>query len=163
MKLFVFFGLPGAGKTFAAQAAEKYFDYHIYDGDINLTEEMLNAIKNQSVITDAMRDIFFARLIQSTKKLSQKYDKLIIHQTFIKEKYRKQFFSEIPQAKFVLIQTDTSLRENRLKMRKYFPLDEAYARNMVNLFDKALLKHEIIQNNNDGDEAIKEQLQKILV
>ncbi len=163
MKLFVFFGLPGAGKTYASQIAEKYLGYHIYDGDKDLTDEMHKAIQNQSAITDDMRDVFFSDLIQSTKQLQKKYDQLIIHQTFIKEKYREQFFSEIPQARFVLISTDNNLREKRLNERKHFPLDEKYARKMVDIFEKPLIKHITIQNNADGEEAIKKQLQQILV
>ena len=163
MKLFIFFGLPGAGKTFVSQVAGKEFGYHSYDGDTDLTEEMHEAIKNQAVITDEMRDVFFTLLIRSAKRLSQQYDKLIIHQTFIKEKYREQFLKEIPDTIFVLIETNTNLREKRLRERKYFPLDEAYARKMVSLFDNPLIKHKTLQNNLEGEEAIKEQLQQILI
>src|SRR5580704_12915814 len=96
MKLFVFFGLPGTGKTYAGETAQEYFGFHVYDGDTDLTDELLDAFKNNKVVTDDMRDIFFLRLINSVKKLSVTYDKLIICQTFIKEKYRLQFLKEFP-------------------------------------------------------------------
>src|SRR6266567_2459371 len=106
MKLFIFFGLPGTGKTYCSKIAEKYFGYQLYDGDNDLTSEMQKAIQTQAVISDDMRDIFFENLIESAKDLLRRYEKIIIHQTFIKEKYRKQFLKEIPEAKFVLVQTD---------------------------------------------------------
>ncbi|SRR5258708_5713852 len=163
MKLFVFFGLPGAGKSFAGKIVEKYFDYHVYDGDNDLTEELHAAFQNQAVVTDSMREAFFNKLIQSIKKLIDKYDRIIIHQTFIKEKYRKQFLNAIPEAKFVLIETDTPLREKRLRERKYYPLDEEYARKMTLLFDKPIIRHTVLNNNIEGEESLKKQLQKILL
>lgn len=163
MKLFIFFGLPGTGKTYCSKIAEKHFGYHLYDGDSDLTREMQKAIKSQAVITDAMRDVFFENLINSVKALLKENEKLIIHQTFIKEKYREQFLGEIPEAKFVLVETDLKIREKRLRERKVYPIEENYARKMAQLFDKPLIKHQTIENNFDGEEAVKKQLAKILV
>jgi len=163
MKLFIFFGLPGAGKTYVAKVAEKYFDYQLYDGDNDLTPEMLKSIHSQSTISDDMRDVFFENLIESVKDLLTGYEKIIIHQTFIKEKYREHFLKAFPEATFVLIKTNAKIREKRLRERKEFPLDEAYARKMVRLFDRPDIKHMTIQNNFDGEKYIKEQLEKILL
>jgi gluconate kinase len=163
MKLFVFFGLPGTGKTYCSKIAEKYFGYHLYDGDNDLTPEMQKAIKTQTVITDDMRDVFFENLINSTKALLNRYEKLIIHQTFIKDKYRGQFLSEIPEANFVLIETDLTIREKRLKERKEYPLDEEYAKKMTKIFEKPNITYVKIINNSDGGGSIKEQLRKILL
>lgn len=162
MKLYIFFGLPGTGKTYCSKIAEKYFGYYLYDGDSDLTWEMQKAIKTQDAITDDMRDVFFENLINSVKALLDEHEKIIIHQTFIKEKYRKQFLGEIPQAKFVLVETDIKTREKRLRERKEYPIEEKYARKMVLLFDKPLIKHKTIQNNFDGEESVKKQLEKIL-
>lgn len=163
MKLFIFFGLPGTGKTYCSKIAEEYFGYQLYDGDNDLTPEMQKAIQTQASISDDMRDIFFENLIESAKHLLKRYEKIIIHQTFIKEKYRKQFLRAIPEAKFVLIETDSKIREKRLRERKEFPLDTEYARKMTLLFDKPRIKHVTIQNNFEGEEFIKKQLEKILI
>jgi gluconate kinase len=163
MKLYVFFGLPGAGKTFSAKVAEKYFGYHLYDGDNDLTKEMHTAVRGKITITDDMRNIFFANLIVSVKVLSKKYDMLIVHQTFIKEKYRKQFLTNLPETKFILVKTDTQLRERRLKERKIYPIEENYARKMTLLFDEPQIPYTELNNNNEGEKSIKEQLQKILL
>jgi len=163
MKLFVFFGLPGTGKTFSAKVAKKYFGYHLYDGDNDLTIEMHTAIQKKASITDDMRTNFFTNLILSVKKLQKKHDKLLVHQTFIKEKYRKQFLIAIPDTKFILVKTDIKIREKRLNERKTFPLEENYARRMSSLFDEPDIPYAILYNNADGEELIKEQLQKILL
>jgi len=163
MKLFIFFGLPGAGKTYCSKIAEKYYGYELYDGDNDLTPEMQKAIQAQDSISDDMRDIFFENLIESAKSLLKRYEKIIIHQTFIKEKYRNQFLKEIPGAKFVLVEADLKTREKRLRERKEYPLDEEYARKMTLIFERPTIKHITIHNNLEGEESIKEQLQKILV
>lgn len=163
MKLFVFFGLPGSGKTFAGEIAGEYFGYHVYDGDNDLTQEMLNAFQKQAVVTDAMRDVFFAKLRESVKKIALTHDKLVVCQTFIKEKYRLQFLKEFSQTEFVLLQTDTSLRENRLAQRKTMQLDKTYAQKMVRLFEKPLISHQTVYNNTEGNDLVKKQLEKILM
>lgn len=162
MKLFVFFGLPGTGKTYAGEIAEEYFGFHLYDGDTDLTDEMLNAFRNNTIVSDAMRDVFFLRLIESVKKLTAKYDSLVICQTFIKEKYRLQFLKEFPETEFVLIETGTNIREKRLFQRKKMQLDKEYARRMADLFEKPGVSHRTVQNNTDGTELLKLQLQKLL-
>lgn len=162
MKLFIFFGLPGAGKTFSAKVAEKYFGYHLYDGDNDLTREMHNAIEKQKKISDEMRDVFFTNLIQSVKELEEKYERLIIHQTFIKEKYREQFLKALPETTFVLVQADTKIREKRLDERTIYPLDKEYARKMTMLFGEPKIPHMTLHNNEEGEESLKKQLVEIL-
>jgi gluconate kinase len=162
MKLLVFFGLPGSGKTFVSQVANEYFGYDMYDGDLDLTEELLDAFKKKAVVTDAMRDVFFAKLMKSVKKISQKYDKLVVSQTFIKEKYRRQFLSSFPQTEFVLIEAPALVRENRLIARKTMQLDIQYTRKMAQIFEKPSIVHHIVQNKREGKDEIKKQLEKIL-
>jgi len=160
--MYIFFGLPGAGKTFSGKIAEKYFGYHLYEGDLDLTSEMRSAIANQTVIIDTMRDIFFQNLIESVKKLEKKYNKIVVTQTFIKEKYREQFHQAFSQAKFILIQADQATREERILKRKEYALDIQYARKMTDIFGTPLIAHENISNNT-GEEAIKEQLRRLLI
>jgi len=162
MKLFVFFGLPGAGKTFAGKVAQKYFDYHFYDGDNDLTPQLHEAFQNSTIVTDDMRDAFFYNLTKSVKRLMQQYDKLIVSQTFIKEKYRKQFLDVFPSAKFVLIQAPEELREKITIQVKEYTLDAEYVKKMAAIFESAHIPHEVLRNDFVGEEKIKEQLQKIL-
>src|SRR3989344_7341030 len=103
MEIIVLFGFPAAGKTFVGKILQKYYGYYLHDGDINLPETMKNAIKTQSLITDTMRDIFFQNIIKSCKQLKTRHKKIVIPQTFIKEKYRELFIKEIPKVKLILV------------------------------------------------------------
>ena len=158
MSLIILFGLPATGKTYVGKIFEKYFDYYFYDGDNDLTEEMKEAIKVQKVFTNRMRDVFFEKLIKSILNLKFKYNKLAVAQTFIKEKYRVELINKIPKTKFILIETKKSIREKRLTQRTDYPLEMKYARKMNVNFDRPVVDHQIIINNQDGDESIKKQI-----
>lgn len=158
MKIFILFGLPGTGKTFVGKIFEKYFGFYFYDGDVDLTEEMKIAIASQSPITDEMRDRFFGNLIENIGKLTKQHKKIVVAQTFIKEKYRKQMLEKVPQSEFIFIDTPTNLREKRLAERTYYPLEKAYARIMSKNFDMPEVAHRVIKNNVEGEEKVVEQI-----
>lgn len=160
MSPFILFGLPGTGKTFVGKVFEKYFNYYFYDGDNDLTPEMKTAIKTKTVFTDQMRDVFFERLINKISILEKKYKRLVVAQTFIKEKYRVDLLKKIPEAKFILIETKKDIREKRLLERTDYPLDLEYARKMEGNFDKPKIDFNVITNDY-GVENIITQLEKL--
>lgn len=161
MPLIILFGLPGTGKSYLGKIFKKYFGYYFYDGDEDLTPEMEAAIKTKTVFTDQMRNIYFKILITKIQRLSKKHKKLVIAQTFIKEKYRFNLLEKIPEAKFVLVETDKLIREKRLNERADYPLDLEYARKMEFNFDEPIINHQKIINN-DGDENIIKQIKKLI-
>jgi len=158
MSLLILFGLPGSGKTFAGKVFEKYFGYYFYDGDNDLTNEMKRAIKTQKVFTEAMRNVFFKKLINNIQKLKFEHKKIVVAQTFIKEKYRIDLINKISDTKFVLVKTKKSIREKRLANRTGYPLKMEYARKMSLNFDKPAINHLTIVNDIDGVEEIKKQI-----
>jgi len=159
----ILFGLPGTGKTFVGKVFEKYFKYYFYDGDNDLTPEMKAAIKSKTVFTDKMRDIFFEILTNKIKALAEKYAKLVVAQTFIKEKYRIDLLKKIPEAKFILIETKKNIREKRLMERIDYPLDLEYARKMEGNFDSPTIDYLKMTNDTHGDKVIKEQIEKLVL
>lgn len=161
MSLIVLFGLPGTGKSYVGKIFEKYFCCYFYDGDEDLTPEMKAAIKTKTVFTDQMRNIYFRILISKIVNLSKKHKNLVVAQTFIKEKYRVDLLEKIPEAKFVLVETDKPIREKRLNERVNYPLDLEYARKMELNFDKPEVKHKIIINDQEGEEVIIKQIQQL--
>lgn len=158
MKMIVLFGLPGAGKTFVGRILKQSFGFYLYDGDLSLPKEMKLAITEKVPVTDEMRDLFFKKLIKQIKNL--KYPKIVITQTFIKEKHRQLFLKEVQRAKFILVQTSTDIREDRLSKRSDYPLDLEYARRMSLNFDTPKINYKIIDNNISGEESIRKQLQQ---
>src|SRR5260221_1720830 len=111
MKLFIFFGLPGAGKTYVGKIAEKYFGYHLYDGDQDMSDNYKKVVAEEKM-TDELRQEFFNHLIENVKKLKE--EKIVVTQTFLKEKFREQFYSAFPQAKFVFVEASVEVRKKRL-------------------------------------------------
>lgn len=155
---YILFGLPGAGKTYVGRVFEKCFGYYLYDGDQELPEDMKQALEDRSLVTDEMRDEFFAKLLLRIKELQKKHSNLIIAQTYIKERYRKELLHEVPETKFILLETETNIREKRLRHRKEFPLDSEYARKMCELFDPPAIPHSVINNDEEGEEGIKKHI-----
>jgi len=161
--ILIVFGLPGAGKTFAGTVFRDTFNFHVHDGDAELPEDMDRAIRNSQFVTEDMRDRFFKSIVHRLHLLKIKHSNIVLAQTFLKERHRKQVHDAFPEAQFVLIQTPTDIREQRLSEREEYPLDPDYARAMVCNFDTPEIPHTVIQNKNEGTEEIKKQIRGYLL
>ena len=159
--LFVAFGLPGAGKTYAARVFED-FGFRMHDGDDDLSDDMRAAIAASQPIQDSMRDVFFGQIIASAERLWPAHPQIVIAQTFIKEKYRQRFLDHFPAARFVLVEADLGVRERRLAHRTHQALDPDYVRKMDRIFEPPLIPHDVISNNEDGSAHLKRQIASIL-
>lgn len=159
--IIVVFGFPGSGKTFVGQILSKQLGYFYYDGDNCLTEGIKEAVQKKKIITDAMRDMYFTSLSKEVKELQKTHQNIVITQTFIKEKYRKQFLQHFPDTQFILVKTQTPKREERLEKRKTFPIDLEYARAMCYLFEPPTVPYETINNDVDGKKIIKIQISQL--
>lgn len=162
MELYILFGLPGAGKTFVGKIFSEHFGFYFYEGDDDLTQEMKDAIVTKTPFTDAMRDVFFEKLIKNIKELHQKHKKIVVAQTFIKEKYRNLLLDAIPDAKFIFVQAEDTIRESRLLKRTEYPLDLEYSRNMKRMFELPEISHLQILNNANGVEKLTEEIGLLL-
>lgn len=158
--LLIVFGLPGAGKTYVGKLLKDEFDFYFYDGDNDLTDEMRQALKDKKLFNDSMRDVFFQNLINRLLQLDKTKKRLVVAQTFIKEKYRNQLLKVLPHTIFILVQTKKALREKRLLQRN--DLDQDYVKSMVKLFEKPTIKHFQIANDTDGKIQVIKKLEKIL-
>ncbi len=155
--LYVTFGLPGAGKTYAARLFEQ-FGFTVHDGDDDLPERMKTAINTQQPVDDEMRDEFFEQIIAHVHKLLPAHPKLVLAQTFIKEKYRKRFLEHFPYAKFVLVEANDPIRELRLERRTNQPLEPDYTRKMIALFETPHIPYTVISNDADGAFHLEDQI-----
>ena len=161
-RLLVVFGLPGAGKSYVAQLLKTECGYLIHDGDDDIPKHMREALFRKKIITDDMRAQFTANMIASVKKLTQAHDKLVVHQTFLKEFMRRQFLEAFPYATFILVQTPDKLRETRYLNRVYFNLGLDYLRHMSGLFETPKIPHKTVKNEHEGEEKILSQLARII-
>jgi len=159
--VFVTFGLPGAGKTYAAKLFEP-FGFKMHDGDDDLPEDMREAINTQQPVNDEMRDRFFRRIIAHVGELVMVYPKVVVAQTFLKEKYRLQFLEQFPQAQFVLVVADERVREDRLMRRTNQPLEPNYTRRMVEMFERPNISHQVIVNDSDGADDLLGQIEAVV-
>jgi gluconate kinase len=159
--LFVTFGLPGAGKSYAARCFQP-FGFYYHDGDLDLPETMKAAIADSLPINDTMRDTFFQQLIASTERHYREYPCMVVAQTFIKEKYRLLFLERFPGARFVLVEAETTVREMRLARRDNQPLDPDYARRMTLIFDPPRIPHSVMRNDVDGSAHLMAQIQVLV-
>jgi gluconate kinase len=155
--LFVTFGLPGAGKTYAARLFEN-FGFKMHDGDDDLPDDMRHAIATQQPVNDSMRDAFFSRIIDHVGVLLPTNPKLVVAQTFLKEKYRLRFLAQFPYAKFVLVVADDPIRELRLERRTNQPLEPDYTRRMIALFEPPHIPYQVITNDADGALHLEDQI-----
>ncbi len=61
--LIYLFGLPAAGKNYVGEVLAEEFGYTFYDGDLDLTPEMRDAVREGRPFTEVMRDRFYAVLV----------------------------------------------------------------------------------------------------
>lgn len=159
--IYVAFGLPGAGKSYAARVFER-FGFYVHDADEDLPDDMRQAIATQQPVSDEMRDRFFRNITAHVEQLIKDHAKIVVAQTFIKEKYRQRFLERFPQSHFILVEAGDPLREWRLSRRTHQPLDPEYTRKMISLFEPPLIPHQVISNDADGDWHLEAQIQALL-
>jgi gluconate kinase len=147
--LLVFFGLPGAGKTYVARRLAQRRHFHFHDGDDELPPDMRDAISRAAVVTPDMRDRFVDALISKATELLAQHPHVVLAQTFLKSMHRERFLKAIPSARFVLITAPEETRVTRLARRAHQPLEPKYARAMTAMFDDAPDGVTVIAN--DGD------------
>ena len=155
--LYVTFGLPGAGKTYAARLFEN-FGFTVHDGDDDLPDVMRHAISTQHPINDDMRDEFFKRITAHVEELLPMNPKLVVAQTFIKEKYRRRFLEYFPHAQFILVEAKDPIRELRLERRTNQPLEPDYTRKMIAMFEPPHIPYKVLTNDAEGMLHLEDQI-----
>lgn len=158
--LLVTFGLPGAGKSFVARALAQR-GFHAHDGDDELPTDMRAAIERAEPVTEDMRDRFVDALVARVATLVGTHQRLVIAQTFLKQRHRTRFLARFPDARFVLVRASDAVRVQRLEHRTHQPLDAAYTRKMVTLFDEPLEPYAIIDNTGDA-KSLEAQLDALV-
>lgn len=158
--LIYLFGLPAAGKNYVGRILAEEFDYTFYDGDLDLTPEMRDAVREERPFTDAMRDRFYGLLIDRIGILIEEYPELAFCQATFKERHRERITAAFPDVVFVLVEAEEHVRMERLT-RGGNPVTVDYARQIAGFFERPRHPHFIITNN-EGRKDVVRQLAALL-
>ncbi|HOU41452.1 MAG TPA: AAA family ATPase [Promineifilum sp.] len=158
--LLYLFGLPAAGKNYVGQVLADTFGYTFYDGDLDLTEELRDAVRQERPFTDTMRDRFYAVLIERIAALRREYTDLAFGQATFKERHRALVAEAFPDVVFVLVEAAEEVRLARLA-RGGNPVTVDYARQIAAFFEPPRHAHFVIRNEG-GRAEIVAQLERLL-
>jgi len=154
------FGLPAAGKNYVGQVLADEFGYTFYDGDLDLTDELRDAVRDGRPFTDAMRDRFYDTLVQRIAELRRDHADLAFCQATFKERHREQMAAAFPDVVFVLVAADEAVRLARLA-RGGNPVTVEYAQRIAAFFEPPTHAHFVIRNEG-GREEVVGQLRRLL-
>lgn len=152
--LIYLFGLPAAGKNYVGEVLAAEFGYTFYDGDLDLTPEMRDAVRDQRPFTDAMRDRFYSLLVSRIAELRCDHDDLAFCQATFKERHRRQIAEAFPDTVFVLVTADDEVRAARLSRGN--PVTIEYARQIAAFFEPPGHAHFVITNNGGRGEVVRQ-------
>ena len=160
MSLLFVFGTPGVGKSFVGRILHHEYDFFHYDADEDLTADMIAAIKNETVFTDAMRQKYFDIVLQKTDFLLKRNEKVVVTQALIKESNRRQIFAALPEIRFIHVTAAVNNINQRLRIRDNWVSIE-YANKIRTIFEEPEMSHINIDNNRDK-QHIMNQLDALL-
>lgn len=158
--LIYLFGLPAAGKNYVGQVLAETFGYTFYDGDLDLTPEMRDAVREQRPFTDPMRDRFYTALVTRIGSLRIEHSDLAFCQATFKERHRALIAEAYPDVVFVLVEATEPVRMARLAEGNN-PVTVDYAKRIAGFFEPPRHPHFIITNNGGRDE-VERQLAALL-
>lgn len=153
--LIYLFGLPAAGKNYVGQVLADEFGYTFYDGDLDLTPEMRDAVREGRPFTEAMRDRFYTLLIDRITELRPAHPDLAFCQATFKEHHRERIAAAHPDVIFVLVEADEAVRVARLS-RGNNPVTVEYARLIAAFFEPPRHPHFVITNNEERDDVVRQ-------
>lgn len=160
--LFIIFGLAGAGKTYVGEQLHKQFGLPFYDGDAYVPDAMRQAIAKEAPITGKMRNELFENIVQGIEKVMKQHKDVVFAQAFIKERFRQELQKRFPEVQFILVTASPKIRLQRLSKRAVMPMSKKYLSNMDKRFQKPLVPHVVVKNNNEGKVELIPQLERIV-
>ncbi|MDH7943946.1 AAA family ATPase [Pseudohongiella sp. SYSU M77423] len=149
------FGLSGSGKSFAGDVLSRHYGWPVYHADDDITSAMREALNTAQPFTDAMRDEFFAVLLQTIRqRVSREPDKpLIVTQGAYKQRHRDWLQARLPQTRFVWVKSDPQLIVDRLRSRRD-GISVASATALTNDFEAPGPTAEVLVNDGSADDIL---------
>jgi gluconokinase len=159
--LLILFGLSGSGKNYVGRMLRDEYGMYFYDADTDLTPEMRDAIRNQQIIPDAVRDTFFQQVVERIGQLRMREANLVVSQAIYKEKHRELILRNFPDAQFIWIKAPLDVIMERLARRTDNPSTLTYAEKILSIFEQPRIRHFVLDNA-DGTDEVKRQIEQIL-
>jgi gluconate kinase len=146
----LFYGLTGAGKSFAGNVVKNNSGWHLYEADEDLTPEMKQSIAEKKPFTPEMRDRYFGIVAQRITELRLSHDHIVVTQATYKRQHRQFLTASVPGLETILIEAEDTQILERLKQRGN-DVGPDYANIIKTAFERPAAGAKVIINN--GDEA----------
>jgi shikimate kinase len=115
--LTIFYGAAGVGKNYIGSRFAKQNQYHFYDADQDLTDEMKERIKQKLTFTQSIRDQYFSFIADKISKLFNEHPNIVVTQAFSQESNRQQIKKKFPNAMFCCIESSLETQLQNIRER----------------------------------------------
>ncbi len=129
-----FFGVPGAGKSFCAEALSNATGVHWYEADSDLPDEIREAVANKMPFTEEQRDRLYAHIGGRILELLNVHSRIIVSQATFKQRHRNALSAMISGLHFIWVNAPKELIATRLRTRGG-PLDADYGLAIAKMFE----------------------------
>lgn len=151
----ILFGLAGSGKNFVGQILAQQFNYHYWDADEQMTDEMQGCITHGQLFTQEIRDKFTQNIIAEISRLSLNHPNLVISWALYKEKNRLDIQIQFPDALFIQVKANAKIISQRLKSRRN-GVSEEYAKKIAIHYELPNLPHMDLFNDSDKTNIVNQ-------
>jgi gluconate kinase len=159
--LLILFGLPGAGKTYAARVLHDVFDFQVYEADDDIPEDYRRDVAAGLVVGDDRRDAYHRVVLERIADLLAHHDRLAVAVPLLRDKHRLWIRERFPEAVFVLVECDPNVWPARVDQRQHTVRGE-YARKVLALYEPPSLEHFRLDTTEPGPAGVRRQLAAIL-
>jgi gluconokinase len=117
-QIWFLFGLSGSGKTYAGNIIAAETGWDVYHADEDITPAMRTALQQSQAFTPAMREEYFALLVDKIHRRKRPGQPLLVTQGAYKQRNRDFLRLQIPGLELVWIDAPDDLVLRRLQLRR---------------------------------------------
>lgn len=149
------FGLAGSGKSFVGNLIAERAGWHVYHADDDLTDEMRLALAEHRPFTGAMRDRFFALIVDKILQLQQQHPRLVITQAVYKQQHRDYLLARIPDMELLCVNAEDATILERIN-RRSDGISIASAAALRADFEEPAASCKIVVNDSDAAAIVRQ-------
>ncbi len=111
------YGLAGSGKSYIGDLIAEMAGWRVYHADDDLTDEMYLALAECRPFTPAMRDRYFAIVVEKIRELQVRGGKLVVTQGVYKRRHRALLLHSLADMEMICVSADDTVIAARLSAR----------------------------------------------